>query len=119
MRKDFVNNGLNCKHAHTERQLWEDYLYGFCIRGPNWDKIHLKSLVSIDDENLEALANFGVSASAPAPDTKAIWHKCGNRGHKSDVCKNPQISKEELQTILVNDEEYMRKAKNVVWYRWK
>lgn len=77
----------------------------------------MKSLVSIDDENLEALANFGVSTNAPAPDTKAICHKCGNRGHKSDVCKNPQISKEELQTILVNDEEYMRKAKNVVCYR--
>lgn len=115
--RGFCKNGLNCKNAHNEKQLCEDYLYGFCIRGPNCDKVHIKTLVSIDDDNLEILANFGISPTPTAPDTKAICHRCGNRGHKSDVCKNPAISKEELQTILVNDEEYMRKAKNVSCYR--
>lgn len=115
--RGFCKNGLNCKNAHNKKKLCEDYLYGFCIRGPTCDKMHIKSLVSIDDDNLEILANFGITSAQAAPDTKAICHRCGNRGHKSDVCKNPAISKEELQNILVNDEEYMRKAKNVSCYR--
>lgn len=115
--RGFWKNGRNCKNAHISQEICEDYLYGFCIRGPNWDKAHIKSLVSVDDENLEVLANVGVTSAQTAPDTKAICHKWGNRGHKSDVCKNPPISREELQTILVNDEEYMKKAKNVSWYR--
>jgi hypothetical protein len=115
--RGFCKNGLNCKNAHSEKQICEDYLYGFCIRGPNCIKIHLRSLVSIDDDNLEILANFGVANIHTAPDTKAICHRCGNRGHKSDVCTNQQISHEELQEILINDEEYMRKAKNKTCYR--
>jgi hypothetical protein len=115
--RGFCKNGRNCKNAHNEKQLCEDYLYGFWIRGPNWDKVHNKVLVSMDDDNLEILANFGVTGAQTAPDTKAICHRWGNRGHKSDVCKNVPISKEELQTILVNDEEYMRKAKSVSCYR--
>ena len=106
-------------NAHVEKQLWEDYLYGFWIKGPNWDKVHLKSLVSAEDDKYETLANIGQSNYVTTTDTKAICHRCGDRGHKSDVCKNKAISKEELQRILLDDEEYMRKAKNVVWYRCK
>lgn len=117
--RGFCKNGMGCKNAHTEKQLCEDYLYGFCIKGPNWEKVHLKSLVSTDDDKFEVLANIGVQAQSSTTDTKAICHRCGNRGHKSDRCENKAISKEELQVILVNDPEYMRKAKNVVWYRCK
>ena len=86
-KKDSENNGLYCKNAHTEKRLWEDYMYGFCIRGPSWDKVHLKTIVNTEDDDLETLANYGIIPGSSAPDTKVICHKCGNRGHKSDVCK--------------------------------
>ena len=83
----FWKNGAYCKNSHKEKELCTDYIYGFCIRGPSWNKMHLKTLISIDDDNLETLANYGLQFSKFAPDTKAIWHSWGNRGHKSDICK--------------------------------
>mmetsp|Transcript_10166 Transcript_10166/g.10044 ORF Transcript_10166/g.10044 Transcript_10166/m.10044 type:complete len:144 (+) Transcript_10166:1-432(+) len=33
--RGFCKNGRNCRNAHKPKVLCEDYLYGFCIKGPN------------------------------------------------------------------------------------
>ena len=45
----FWDKGKACPFKHVNKELCSDYLYGFCIKGPNCLDVHLK-LPSDPDE---------------------------------------------------------------------
>jgi len=48
---------------------------------------------------------------------KIRCHNCGEEGHKSTYCQNPQILPEELQKILDQDLEYQTQNVTVLCFK--
>lgn len=91
--------------------------------GPSCKFEHVKSIVADVDLTLSTLANFSreedwIDKNAVAaitghnllpfhkPMINVLCHRCGKTGHKSTYCQDEQISQEELNTILGEDELY-------------
>jgi hypothetical protein len=83
-------------------------MYGFCPKGPNCDKEHIKTIIADNDTTLMILANFPVeeewadkNAIHPSqilpfqkPMMKVRCHRCGGIGHKSTYCQENEITQD-------------------------
>lgn len=85
-------------------------MMGFCPKGPDCDKTHIKSIISDSDSSLRMLANFPEAENWADKNILAVnqgnfmgkmmikvrCHRCGEVGHKSTYCQEDPISPEEL-----------------------
>ncbi len=80
-------------------------MYGFCPKGPDCEKEHIKGLIADNETTLKILANFpdnenwadkNAMSSSHQSQSHQPWikqmnkvrcHKCGEVGHKSTYCQ--------------------------------
>lgn len=50
--------GIECSFNHFYKKICENYVYGFCPKGPECEKEHVKTVIADIDVTLKQLANF-------------------------------------------------------------
>ena len=127
---------VHCPMSHVQRELCPDYQLGFCPRGPNCHREHIKSLIKAEPMSLGKLANFPAecdwldrstirSAKEDESSSKRLQqktqarircHNCGVVGHKSTYCQEDACDPEELNRLLAEDKEYSAHNKGVMCF---
>ncbi|CDW77342.1 protein cpsf-4 [Stylonychia lemnae] len=135
--RGFCRLGIFCSLNHYQKKICQNYMYGFCPKGPDCDLEHIKSVIADNETTLKILANFpdnenwfdknALSQShqqqQQQPWQKAMvkvrCHRCGSVGHKSTYCQEEQITPEQLNQILAEDEQYNMQNRAVLCFKCK
>jgi hypothetical protein len=73
--RGFCKLGLMCPNPHVEKKLCPDYLIGFCINGPKCEFLHLRVLISPEENRYETLVALVNKKKGDRCNLTQMWRK--------------------------------------------